>query len=294
MVSDSVRMAGDSGVERDTTAGRFVCLLYHDVHPCQTFGYDRLGRSVLKYHVSEATFQGHVRLLEQSTARLLDIGAVRRSFAAGGAAPGRGERGVLVCFDDGWGGAVQRAAPLLERRAIPAIFFVTTAFVGRKFFASAGDLRRLDPLLFAVGSHGATHRMLSSLSASEIRTELGESKARLEDMMGVPVVSLSIPGGAVDGRVVAIARDLGYTEVFTSAIGVNPTRSGRYGIARLGVVQTTSPATLERWLTFRLGRERFRKAALAVPKKLLGMRNYSKLRRVLFGEGGADERLFEP
>jgi peptidoglycan/xylan/chitin deacetylase (PgdA/CDA1 family) len=199
-----------------------------------------------------------------------------------------------MCFDDGWAGAVRCAAPLLRQRGIPAFFFVTTAFLGRTFFATPEDLRQLDPLFFTIGSHGSTHRMLSSLSTDQIRSELVESKRRLEEILSRPVTCLSVPGGAVDSRVVDIAQEVGYSEVFTSAIGVNPTRHGRFGIARVAVTKATSAEMVARWLLFRLGRERLRKAILAVPKKILGMSAYSKLRRVLMGEALGYDHLFEP
>src|SRR2546422_2936564 len=128
----------------------------------------------------------------------------------------------------------------------------------------------------------------------QIRAELVESKRRLEEILGRPVTCLSVPGGAVDSRVVDIAQEVGYSEVFTSAIGVNPTRHGRFGIARVAVTKATSAEMVARWLLFRLGRERLRKAILAVPKKILGMSTYSKLRRVLMGEAVGYDHLFEP
>ncbi len=288
-------MASVGTLQSSAAAEQFVCLLYHDVHPDQWLGYDRLGKSAVKYHISETAFHEHLRLIQRSGAQPFGLEAVRRCFGRRLGTPAKGaRRGVVVCFDDGWEGAVRRAAPALQQAAMPALFFVTTGFLGRKFFATTRDLRQLDAALFTVGSHGATHRMLSSLSPALIKQELGDSKQQLEDVLGRRVTSLSIPGGAVDARVIAIACELGYTEVFTSTIGVNPTSSGRYDIARLGVTRATSLTTLRRWLSFHLEDEWWRKAVLDVPKRLLGMRTYSRLRRVLLGEVGADEHFFEP
>jgi peptidoglycan/xylan/chitin deacetylase (PgdA/CDA1 family) len=273
-------------------AGRFLVLLYHDVHAGREFDYGPIGRSATMYHVAEAAFLRHLYLIEQSGRALLRLGALRERFtepAAVAAAPG-----VLLCFDDGWQGAVERAAPILAERDLPACFFVTTQLIGRPGFATSRALAGLPPALFTVGSHGVTHRMLSSLRPAEIRHELTESKATLEDLLGRPVTALSVPGGAVDGRVVALAQEAGYTEVFTSAIGLNPTKLGRWNIARIGVRRSTDDATLRRWLAFRLGRERLRADFLAVPKRLFGMRAYSRLRRALLGENAAYQHVFEP
>jgi hypothetical protein len=43
-----------------------------------------------------------------------------------------------------------------------------------------------------------------------------------------------------------------------------------------------------------LERERWREAALALPKTVLGMRTYSRVRGMLLGEGDGYEQLFQP
>jgi hypothetical protein len=136
--------------------------------------------------------------------------------------------------------------------------------------------------------------MLSNLPPAEIRRELTESKAHLEDLLGRPVTTLSAPGGDVNDRVRMLAAEVGYTEIFTSAVGLNPTALGGWNIARIAVRCSTDEATLRRWLAFRLGRERVRSGALAVPKRLLGMRAYARLRRLVLGEGHGHRHVFEP
>ena len=275
------------------TPGEFVALVYHDVHPEDTFAYGRLGRSATMYHVSRRAFLSHLDLIEDTGLPCLDEAAMRACLAGGTTRTGR--RGaVLLSFDDGWRGAVECAAPALAERGMAAFFFITTEFVGRRFFASAAALRALDPALFTIGSHGVTHRMLSDLSSDGVYAELADSRSRLEDVLGRPVTCLSMPGGATDARVLDIAAAVGYDHVFTSALGVNPTAHGRRGIARIGVKQDTNPTTLRRWLQGDLLREGARASLLAVPKRLLGMRNYSRLRRLLLGEATGREHVFEP
>jgi len=274
---------------------RFVALLYHDVHPGATFDYGRLGRSATLYHVSEHAFRSHLDLIERAGRPCLDHSGLCACLAGAGTGSGPGTGpGVVLCFDDGWRGAVACAAPALAERGMAAFFFITTGFFGRRFFAGRDEVRGLDPSLFTVGSHGVTHRMLSSLSSDGIQAELSDSRRSLEDLLGRRVSCLSIPGGAADGRVLEIAAAAGYDHIFTSALGVNPGAAGQRGIARVGVRQSTDLATLGRWLVGDFSRERTRAALLAVPKRLLGARTYSRLRRVLLGEVMGHEHVFEP
>jgi len=204
------------------------------------------------------------------------------------------KRAIGITFDDGWLWALDRGAAELAARSMPATFFITTGFLGRPFFATAANLKGLDPTLFTIGSHGSTHRMLSSLPPSDIRSELMDSKAVLEDITGRLVTALSIPGGAVDHRVVAIAAEVGYQAIFDSSIAVNPTAGGPHSIGRIGIDRLTSPERFTRWLRFDLRRERLRKAALSLPKRMLGMKAYSWTRRLLLGEFKRDQHFFKP
>ncbi len=179
--------------------GSFVGLVYHDVHQENTGDYGRLGRSATMYHVSRRAFLSHLDVIKDTGLPCLDEAAMRACLA------GLGRGGVVLCFDDGWRGAVECAAPALAERGMAAFFFVTTDFVGRRFFVSPDALRRLDPSLFTIGSHGVTHRMLSSLSSDDIQAELADSRSWLEDLLGRPVTCLSVPGGATDRRVLDIA-----------------------------------------------------------------------------------------
>jgi hypothetical protein len=69
---------------------------------------------------------------------------------------------------------VERAAAALAERGLPAFFLMTTQLVGRPLFAVPCELCPLPPGLVPVGSHGVTHRMLSSLRPGVIRRELPE------------------------------------------------------------------------------------------------------------------------
>ncbi len=272
---------------------RFVCLLYHDVFPDASPGYGSLGDSATRYHISLSTFRSQLDRIHSRGLAVLPHPAME----AVSGAPTRGPdsaRAIGLTFDDGWRSSVQLAAMELGRRRLPASFFITTGFLGRPHFAQADDLRRLDPGLFTIGSHGVSHRMLSSLDGVSIRQELSDSKAELEHLLGRAVTSLSIPGGAVDQRVRDIAAEVGYTAIFDSSIGVNPGRMKAGGIRRIGISRLTSAEAFDRYLGFDLRRERIRKAVLSIPKQVLGMRLYSLTRRLALGENTREQHHFQP
>jgi peptidoglycan/xylan/chitin deacetylase (PgdA/CDA1 family) len=66
-----------------------------------------------------------------------------------------------------------------------------------------------------MGSHPIVHPNFCLLDAGTARRELAQSKADLERVIGRPVSTFSFPYGAWDERSVELARQVGYSGVFT-------------------------------------------------------------------------------
>jgi len=79
-----------------------------------------------------------------------------------------------------------------------------------------------------VGSHSMTHPNLAHVEAEDLRFELEQSKQRLEQELGCPVVHFSYPCPALQphwtARTVEVCRNLGYSTAVTSDSG--PVREG--------------------------------------------------------------------
>jgi len=135
---------------------------------------------------------------------------------------------AMVTFDDGFRCVAENAVPELVRRGIPAALFVPAGCLGGtppwlidgghpdagERLLDVDDLRLL-PRAIRVGSHSLDHVRLSSLHEDEIRRQLIESRARLEHITGRPVELLSAPHGDYNVRVLDLAREAGYSRVFT-------------------------------------------------------------------------------
>jgi len=125
--------------------------------------------------------------------------------------------------------------------------------LARALFLSWADARALATAGVSVGSHGLTHRPLARLDESDQRTELVESKRRLESELGRPVETLAYPygwPGTVDALTTRLAREAGYRLAFTSLEGLNrpvgpatsPPFADPLALRRLGVGLADPPA----------------------------------------------------
>lgn len=215
------------------------------------------GALVLCYHAVSETWGDRLSVrpgeLERQVASLLRRG-FRGVDAAAAAAGAR--RGVHATFDDAYR-SVDSALPVLERLGVPATVFACSGY--------AGDGRSLDvPELAAeaarhpdelatmdwdalralvergveVGSHTVSHPRLTMLADGELRRELTESKAQLEDELGRPCRFVAYPYGDEDGRVQAAAKAAGYDGGF--ALPAREERGNSFAIPRVGVYRRDS------------------------------------------------------
>ncbi len=132
----------------------------------------------------------------------------------------RGDRRVVLTFDDGFDGVRTGALPLLAARGFRATVFVISGKLGgandwdgespAEPLLSAAGVRELLAAGWEIGSHGATHRPLPELDDRRIEEETAGSRAALEAVTGGAVVSFCYPYGACDARVEAAVRAAGY------------------------------------------------------------------------------------
>lgn len=116
-------------------------------------------------------------------------------------------RTVAVTFDDCYRDNLF-AARVLAEYGLPAAFFLPTAFVGtdRSFpwdrrlppmpNLTWEDVREMVRLGHEIGSHTANHPNLGTVSASEARAELFDSKAVLEQQLGGASAGSPTPSAA--------------------------------------------------------------------------------------------------
>jgi len=238
--------------------------------------------------VSRESFTAHLQAIQRAGHRVITAGEFLSDVAAG-------SDSVVLTFDDGWIGGFEVAVPLLLERGWRATFYVTKNFVDRDNFCRRSTLQAAVAAGMEVGVHGVTHRMLSSCSHAEVVAEFRDCRSYLEAVIGRPAPHASAPGGDLTPTVVSGARAAGMASLANSRPGLNRSDSSRFDLRRLAVKETTSALDIERYCRYRLAPERTRWTLLQVPRAVLGMRAYSRLRRTLLRERTPDApEVFEP
>jgi peptidoglycan/xylan/chitin deacetylase (PgdA/CDA1 family) len=138
-------------------------------------------------------------------------------------------RDVLVTFDDGFRNAAT-VFPDLRRLGVPIQLFICSGYArdGRPLGILELEGDELDALVtmtwdeirahaadgIAVGAHTVSHPHLRTLGDDDLRRELQESKAEIEDELGRACLDFAYPYGEHDDRVRAAVRAAGYERAY--------------------------------------------------------------------------------
>ena len=255
--------------------------MYHDIY--ETEVQSNIPNSASVYHISRKNFADHLAAIKASGRTVL----TPREFCHGSS-----RDSVLITFDDGWRGAFEIGLPLLQKFGWKATFFVTSDFVGREFFCDREMILRAFEAGMEIGVHGTTHRRLPPCTMEEIEWELESCKVFLEDLLGTNIEFASIPGGATSPEISACARKSGFKFLCTSHPSVSCSTTSTFQVGRIAIRNGTTPSDIERYCRYRIRPEIMRWALLEIPRRILGRKNYSLIRRWLKGDNS--QELFQP
>ncbi|WP_242614687.1 polysaccharide deacetylase family protein [Actinomadura roseirufa] len=147
-------------------------------------------------------------------------------------------RGLVgLTFDDGYADFATRALPALVRFGFTATVFAVSGRIGsynawddgpRKPLMTVEQLRTVARAGMEVGSHGRYHVSLPGTGATELRAELEESRASLEELLDRPVTGFAYPYGHATRREIDAVRAAGYGY----AVDIGPAEPCRHALPR--------------------------------------------------------------
>ncbi|MFE4689548.1 polysaccharide deacetylase family protein [Streptomyces sp. NPDC056749] len=230
-----------------SAGGRIPVLLYHAV-------MDDPPGWIAEFTVTPAAFAAQLDAIEADGRTAVPVGALVAHLTGGEPLP---DRPVVLTFDDGFADLPGPTAEALAGRSMPATAYLTTGALTRSGGGSLlppAPMMRLEqaPLLqrygMEVGGHTVTHAQLDTLPAAALRSELVDSKAALEDVLGHAVTHLAYPHGYNSARVRRAARAAGYESAAAVRHALSSGRDEPYRIARLILRRSHTARDVERWM----------------------------------------------
>jgi peptidoglycan/xylan/chitin deacetylase (PgdA/CDA1 family) len=180
-------------------------LMYHDLSGCSSGFSDPWAEL---YKIPEAEFVAHLNAIQQ--AGLADRVASVERVSEDSRIP------LFLTFDDG-GSSALRIGEILSSRGWCGHFFITTGCIGQSGFLSASEIRQVHAGGHVIGSHSVSHpTRMRALTKSALDREWCESMETLQEIIGAPVQTGSVPGGFYSRNVGMAAAESGIRHLFYS------------------------------------------------------------------------------
>ncbi len=144
---------------------------------------------------------------------------------------------VVLTFDDGYEDFYWNALPILKKYNVKATLYVIYNFIGRRGLPPYLTIKELEEIrdsgLVEIGAHTLDHAYLKGLKVDVVRKEIFGSKADLEKLLGIPIVSFAYPYGAFDKQALELTKAAGFTNAVSVIPGVNQSEDNLYYFYRL-------------------------------------------------------------
>jgi peptidoglycan/xylan/chitin deacetylase (PgdA/CDA1 family) len=186
---------------------RAVSLLFHDVYASDAGESGFRSPAADRYKLTIPDFEAQLDGLEHL--RIPDPGSRIPDPAS--------RLRAVITVDDGGVSYYTVVAERLEAMGLRGYCFVTTDFIGQHGFLTPEQIRELHARGHVIGTHSASHpTRFSALSWTEMRHEWPLSRDKLEEILGYPVTTGSVPGGYFSAAVGHSAAECGLQTLFTS------------------------------------------------------------------------------
>jgi peptidoglycan-N-acetylglucosamine deacetylase len=116
---------------------------------------------------------------------------------------------VTTSWDDGFPEDL-RLAELLKQYKLSGTFYCPQKGENGRETLAAQDLHSLHAAGFEIGAHTLTHPVLTEIPRSEARTEIFQSKQRLQDTLGHEVRMFGYPRGRANRYTIRCVREAGF------------------------------------------------------------------------------------
>ena len=127
-------------------------------------------------------------------------------------------KSVVLTFDDGYEDFYTTAYPILQKHKVQATVYIISGKMGGDYMTAA-QLKDLYQAGYEIGAHTVDHRDLASLTTDQQHTEIFQSKAALEKIIGVPVTAFCYPSGEFNATSLDLVKKAGFTSATTTQPG---------------------------------------------------------------------------
>ena len=145
----------------------------------------------------------------------------------------KSERKILLTIDDGFASFYENAWPVLKKKKIPFILFVSTREVGAFNYMTWNQIREIQKEDFVeIGNHSHTHEYLVDENKEIILEDIKKSIRIFQNELGKNSIFFSYPFGEYSLEFKDIIKSLGFKYAFGQHSGVMDETKDLYELPR--------------------------------------------------------------
>lgn len=172
-------------------------LLYHHIG---------ISPSESPYYISPYDFEQQIHLLQQWDYQTISVELLARAITQGAELP---PKPIILTFDDGGESVFTTALPIMQKYNFTGTAYIVYNYIGIPNYMNADQIRELYTKGWEVGSHSTSHVSLTERNDRQ-QDEIIESRQKLEQKLGLPILTFAYPFGAYNEDSVYFARLAGY------------------------------------------------------------------------------------
>ena len=152
---------------------------------------------------------------------------------------------IVLSFDDGYRSQFTNAARTLRRYHWPGVLNLIVSHLHAGTYGLGPHMvQAMIAAGWEIDSHTFNHPDLTTLPASTMLREVGQSRRTLRRLFDIPVNYFCYPAGRYNASVIATVRSAGYVAATTTNYGVAHPSQGRFTLDRSRVDGTDTAASL--------------------------------------------------
>ena len=190
------------------------------------------------WYLSEQKFEELLKAISEWNLTPLTAHQVVQSLQSGYLT----DRAILLTFDDGAIDFYTHAFPLLKKYNIHSTVFLQSHVRSKAWLSDEHIQELANSNLIEFGSHTKYNQYLTRVSEEVAKSELKESKQKIESIIGNDYIvsSLAYPFGLYNNKVKEWANEAGYDIAFTIDGGAIQLRDDPFAFTRIIITNTTN------------------------------------------------------
>ncbi|MBK9928162.1 MAG: polysaccharide deacetylase family protein [Anaerolineales bacterium] len=212
-------------------------ILYHriDISPIDS-----------RYYVRPEKFEAQMKLLHDWGYTSITTSMLIEAINNGASLP---PRPFLLTIDDGNLDNYTNAFPIMQKYGFTGVLYLVGNYIGAQGYMDVDQILEMHNAGWEVGSHSMNHLDLTKLEPDALRYEIVESRAFLEDKLGVPVLTFAYPFGLYNDAAIDYIKFAGYIGAM-GASGYSPAQGtwNLYNLQRAEIKGNEDAKTFTRFL----------------------------------------------